>query len=453
MLPRLPRHMLLPRSLLLLPPLLIGATLPQILPAPATAQMVLETTGRPITLFSGEGKLVQLDSPASSVFLADPETADVEVKSPTLLYVYGKAMGETTLFVIDEADQVALSSALRVSINIDALSRAAHAAVRQGSFGVTEVDGAVLLTGQVETIADAQQIETVVRALSGTKVPIINSLGLTTPPQINLQVRIAEVSRTVTNDLSSVWTEGLTGGTSVSGGFAIASDFQIGDALLGVSLEALQTQGLVTILSEPNLTARSGDTASFLAGGRFPYQTTDGSDNVSVTFEPYGVELEFTPEVMRTNQIKLNVNTKIRELDFSSGSQTGTQDLPLILERSAATTIEVGSGQSFAIAGLFSASTQQDVDKVPGLGDLPLIGALFRSTSYQQGKTELVIIVTPYIVAPGDPKRFRTPVDRFAPATATEQMLLGKFDAGQEAGGSASVSVRSINGKAGLLLQ
>ncbi|WP_010141894.1 type II and III secretion system protein family protein [Oceanicola sp. S124] len=437
------------------PPLLALATAAGLAdPASLAAQTVLETTGRPITMFAGEGKLVQLDTPASSVFLADPETADVEVKSPTLLYLYGKSMGETTLFVIDDTDQVALSSLLRVTLNAEALSRAAHAAVRRGSFSVTEVDGAILLSGMVETIGDAQQIETVVRALAGPGAPIVNSLHLSTPPQVNLQVRIAEVSRTVTNDLSSVWGEGITGGAGVAGGFAVASDFQIGDALLGLSLEALQTQGLVTILSEPNLTARSGDTASFLAGGRFPYQTSGGSsDRVSVTFEPFGVELEFTPEVMRTNQIKLNVNTKIRELDFSNGSQTGAQNLPLILERSAETTIEVGSGQSFAIAGLFSASTQQDIDKIPGLGDLPLLGALFRSTSFQQGKTELVIIVTPYIVAPGDPASFKTPVDRYAPATATEQMLLGKFEGSRGGDGSAAVSVRSINGKAGLLLQ
>ena len=439
---------------LLLPATLIGLAAPLALPPQAYAQTILETTGRPIDLFAGQGKLVQLDTPAHSVFLADPETADVEVKSQSLIYVYGKRLGETTLFVIDEADQVALSSTLRVTINADALNRAAHAAVPRGSFAVSEVDGAVMLSGAVATIGEAQRIEEIVRTLAGAETPIINSLHLTTPPQVNLQVRIAEVSRSVTNDLSTTWSDGLTGGVSIAGGYSVSGDFQVGDALFGLSLDALQAKGLVTILSEPNLTARSGDTASFLAGGRFPYQTSSGEgDNVTVAFEPYGVELEFTPQVMQTNQIKLNVDTKIRELDFSNGSTTGSQNLPLIRERSARTTIEVGSGQSFAIAGLFSSTTQQDIDKVPGLGDVPLLGALFRSTSYQQGETELVILVTPYIVEPGDPGQFKTPVDDFTPPDAAEQLLLGQFEGTPGGNGTPGVSVRNVNGKAGLLLQ
>nr|WP_229943998.1 hypothetical protein [Pseudosulfitobacter pseudonitzschiae] len=138
-----------------------------------------------------------------------------------------------------------------------------------------------------------------------------------------------------------------------------------------MTLEALMNEGLVTILSEPNLTARSGDKASFLAGGRFPYQTQAGDGEVRVVFEPFGVELDFEPEVQRSDKIKLVVNTKIRELDFSKGSTTDLQNLPLILERSAATTIEVSSGQSFAIAGLFKATSQQNIKQIPGLGKFP----------------------------------------------------------------------------------
>jgi len=156
---------------------------------------------------------------------------------------------------------------------------------------------------------------------------------------------------------------------------------------------------------------------------------------------------------LRSNQIKLNVRTQIRELDFSSGSQTNTQNFPLILERSASTTIEVGSGQSFAIAGLFSASTQQDVKDVPGLGDIPILGALFRSTSYQKGESELVIIVTPYIVKPASPDKFKTPLDHFAPANSLDRSLLGAFSAGEPIEGNAPVSVKNINGNAGFLLQ
>lgn len=431
---------------------LLAASALALVPDRGQAQTVIEATGRPVDLFAGEGKLIRLEQPSGTVFLANPEIADVEVKSPHLVYVYGKAMGETTLFVLDDSEAVTLSSAIKVTPNIAALSSAAHFAVPHGDYRVRETDGVIVLSGRVPTLGDAQRIETVVRSLAGEAVPLVNSLALDTPAQVNLQVKIAEVSRTVTEDLGTGWTapgEGLNGGSSLSGGFALNTSFRVGSQLQGVSLEALKQEGLVTILSEPNLTARSGDKARFLAGGRFPYQTWVSETETKVVFEPYGVELEFQPEVMQSNKIKLEVDTKVRELDFASGSETGVQQLPLILERSAATTIEVGSGQSFAIAGLFKATSQQTVEDVPGLGDIPLLGALFRSTSYQSGESELVIIVTPYLVEPGSPKNFHTPVEGFASADTLRRHLNGQLSVEDE----GAVSVRNIHGKAGLLLQ
>lgn len=431
-----------------------GSTL--FLPVKGHSQVVIEATGKPIRLYPGEGKLIRLDHPSSTVFLANPVVADIEVKSANLVYLYGKAAGKTTLFALDELDNVTLSSVVNVTLNVDALNRAAKSAVPHGSFQIRESEGAMVMSGRVPSLGDSQQIERVLRALSGQDVPIINSLKLDNPAQVNLQVKIAEVSRTVTEDLGTNWTalgNGVNGGTGSPGGFALNTDFTVGSQLQGVSLEALQQEGLVTILSEPNLTARSGDKASFLAGGRFPYQTAASDDRVEVVFEPYGVELEFQPEVLQSNKIKLEVDTKVRELDFSNGSTSNSQGLPLILERSAATTIEVGSGQSFAIAGLFKATSQQTIDEVPGLGQVPLLGALFRSTSYQSGESELVIIVTPYLVEPGNPKKFRTPVDGFRPAGALRRNLTGALSVGVPVEDDKAVSVKSINGNAGLLLQ
>ncbi len=424
---------------------------------PVFGQEIVETKSRPIDLFAGQGKLIKLDTPATTVFLANPDVADVEVKSPQLIYVYGKAIGDTTLFVIDEADEVTLSSAINVSYNVGALSSAAKASLPKGNFAVKEAGGAIVITGQVNTISDAEQVQSVVQQIAGDAATVVNSLALQTPPQINLQVKIAEVSRTVTEDLGVTWTtlsgNGFYGGQGVDGGYGISGNIRNGSTNIGVTLEALKGQGLVTILSEPNLTARSGDKASFLAGGRFPYQTTNVDNGTSVIFEPYGVTLDFVPEVLRADRIKLNVNTQIRELDFSNGSTSNTQNVPLILERSASTTIEVGSGQSFAIAGLFSASTQQNVAEVPGLGDIPLLGALFRSTSFQKGETELVIIVTPYIVEPSSPNKLKTPLDRFAPANSIARNLMGEFTTGVPMESGAPVSVKNINGNAGFLLQ
>ncbi|WP_226550968.1 type II and III secretion system protein family protein [Celeribacter naphthalenivorans] len=450
---------------LFLSTLLLSLTL-----APAQAQTLVETRNRAIDLFAGQGKLIKLDSPAETVFLANPEVADIEIKSPKLLYIYGKSIGETTLFVIDDTEEVTLSSAVNVSFNMEAMTRAARAAQPGGSFSVTEIGGAIVLSGSVDTIGEAEKVETVVRQLAGADATVVNSLSLNTPAQINLQVKIAEVSRTVTEDLGVSWNvltghtfsnsayvAGFSGGSGVDGGYSLSGTtfrpFSTGGLEVGVTLEALKGQGLLTILSEPNLTARSGDKASFLAGGRFPYQTTQDDDTATVLFEPFGVELEFLPEVLRADQIKLNVRTQIRELDFSNGSQTNTQNVPLIRERSASTTIEVGSGQSFAIAGLFSASTQQDVEQVPGLGDIPLLGALFRSTRFQKGESELVIIVTPYIVEPAAPGQFKTPLDKFSPANSLDRNFLGALSSGEPISKDGPVSVKNINGNAGFLLQ
>ncbi|WP_417812606.1 type II and III secretion system protein family protein [Thalassospira alkalitolerans] len=413
---------------------------------PAVAQTLIETRSRDIDLFAGQGKLIRLDAPAETVFLANPDVADVEIKSPKLLYIYGKQIGETTLFVIDDQEEVTLSSAVEVSVNMKALGSAAHATVPNGTFSVSEAGGAIILSGRVGTITDAERIESVVRQLAGDTVTVVNSLALETPPQVNLQVRIAEVSRSVSEDLGVNWT---TSSGSISNDGGLKTAFSISG-----TIEALKSRGLVTILSEPNLTARSGDKASFLAGGRFPFQTvSEGDDSSSVQFESFGVELEFLPEVLRSDQIKLNVRTQIRELDFSNGSTSNTQNIPLILERSASTTIEVGSGQSFAIAGLFSATTQQDLNEVPGLSDIPILGALFRSSSYQSGETELVIIVTPYIVAPAAPDKFKTPLDGFTPAGTLDRQFLGSFSFGVPTSKNGPVSVKNINGNAGFLLQ
>jgi len=420
---------------------------------PARAQTQIAAQGAAIGLFAGEGKLIKLDTPAETVFLADPNVADIEMKSPRLLYVYGKAMGETTLFAIGSGEEVVLSKLVNVTLNIDTLNRAAKATVRSGGYAVSQLGSVVVLNGIVKTIGDAQRLEDVIQSMVGEDVKVVNGLSLETPTQINLQVKIAEVSRTISEDLGVQWStlsgNGLNGGGGPTGGYSLATSVTRGSFQASITLEALKEQGLASILSEPNLTSRSGDKASFLAGGRFPYRVIDADGREGVQFEPYGVELEFQPEVLRADQIKLDVSTSIRELDFSAGAL----DQPQILERSASTTIEVGSGQSFAIAGLFKATSQQNVEKVPGLGDVPVLGALFRSTSYQKGETELVIIVTPYIVEPTLPKKMKTPLDDFATTNSFQRNILGQLSLGVPEKKGGSVSIHSINGKAGFLLQ
>ncbi|WP_394444271.1 pilus assembly protein N-terminal domain-containing protein, partial [Sulfitobacter sp. M23508] len=181
---------MLPTPAKLLTLLLLG-TGAMALPKATPAQTLIETTGRPIDLFAGEGKLVKLDTPSQTVFLADPEIADVEIKSPNLVYIYGKAMGETTLFVIDTDDEVSVASSVKVTTNVGALNNAAQASVPGNAFSVVEVDGALVLSGRVGTLQEAEQVERVVQRLAGETVPVVNGLALDTPPQVNLQVKIA----------------------------------------------------------------------------------------------------------------------------------------------------------------------------------------------------------------------------------------------------------------------
>ena len=192
------------------------------IPGTAPAQTVIASQGRAIDLFAGEGKLVKLDAPVETIFLADPSVADIELKSPSLLYIYGKATGETTLFAIGAGEEVTLSSSIEVTLNIDALQRAAKAAVRGNRYAVSQVGNAVVLNGNVTTIGDAQRLEDVVKRLAGETVTVVNGLSLDTPAQINLQVKIAEVSRTIAEGLGVTWStlsgNGLNGGAGINGG-------------------------------------------------------------------------------------------------------------------------------------------------------------------------------------------------------------------------------------------
>jgi pilus assembly protein CpaC len=186
-------------------------------------------------------------------------------------------------------------------------------------------------------------------------------------------------------------------------------------------LQALAEEGLVTIMAEPNLTARSGEAATFLAGGEFPYQTVS-DDGTNTEFKDFGISLNFTPTVVDGDRISLTVGTEVSDLHFDPQS-----DVPSLTTRRAETTVDLASGQSFAIAGLMENNSSQTGSKMPALGTIPVVGALFRSSAYQRGQSELVVIVTPVIVNPTSPRAVATPVDTYVPPNDFERILLGRF--------------------------
>lgn len=406
-----------------------------------------------ISLSVGAGQLVRTDADFVNVFVANPQVADVQVASSRVLYLTATGIGETTIFVLGEGDEVLMSADVRVTHNARALSAALAQVAPGQSIQARSIENSLVVTGRVLSAEQAEDVMRVAGQFAELE-RIINRLDIAEPQQVNLQVRIAEVSRNMDRQLGIRWNElgiangvSFRGGTGVTGGFGVDVNRTFNGGLnLSVMLEALSEEGLATILAEPNLTARSGEPASFLAGGEFPFQSVDADGNPETDFKDFGIGLSFTPTVIDGNRISLNVAVEASDLDFSRG--TG---VPSLSTRRATTVVDLGSGQSFAIAGLIEDSSSQDVARVPGLGSIPILGALFRSTGFQRGQTELVILVTPTLVQPSRPEDLRTPVDDFTPPNDFERILLGRF----EGSGATrdTIGDRRLNGPAGFAFE
>jgi pilus assembly protein CpaC len=263
----------------------------------------------------------------------------------------------------------------------------------------------VAARGRAGSVEEALDVQNAAETFSPPDQPPINNSTIGGSQQINIRVRFAEVSR---DDVQRL---GI--GSSGGGGIAFGGSGSEVDALVG----AMQRNGMMTILAEPNLTAASGRTASFLAGGEIPIPTPGNqAGQITVTYKPFGVSLEFTPTLIRTNRIALRVKPEVSSLSRVGAVKSNGIDLPSLMVRRADTTVEVASGQTFAIAGLFQRQMSLDFDRTPELADLPILGTLFRSARYRRDETELVILITPMLVKPVRDRGLATPLDRPAPA-------------------------------------
>lgn len=417
----------------------------------AQAQDLLAVDDQEIRLKMTEAKILRLDRPAATVFLSDPGIAEIDLQTARYIYIVGKSVGRTSLFVLGEDEELLLSTTIAVGIDQQQLSRAVHHSVSGGNIAVSTIDGAIFLNGTVKTPEDLDAAEEVLAALTGPAAVIVNRLEVEQAAQVNLQVKIAEVSRSVGEDLGLSISRLNSGGAITPPNSGITNGFAINVAPSGLDvnflLEALSQKDLVTILSEPNLTARSGETANFLAGGQIPFRVGDSEDDTRIELQPYGVELEFTPVVHERGRIEIQLKTRVREVDSSSTSTANSDIGPSLTERSASTTVDIGSGQSFAIAGMFQSSTEQALRGAPGLVNLPIIGALFRSSRYSSGETELVIVVTPYLVEPVNPRDIATPMDNFDPVeNGAAQWLQGRFTKPLKPGHKRPTRIRATGG-------
>jgi pilus assembly protein CpaC len=432
------------------------ATGPALAEAARSAKPAAASPAGALSLTISQGKLVTLPGAAASVFVADPAIANVQVPMPNKVFVFGIKAGRTTVYAL-AADGTQLASFLVVVHNdTTAVEQSLLATPDTGGVNATSTDTGVTLRGMLPNPeAAATAVNSAGAAIAeGQKVE--DETHVKDSAQVMLQVRIAEVSRSITKDLglnlNTAFTQGGFSIGAISGRQTFSNStpqlFQIptnGDYSLLSSfsgryfsmqnvIDALAQEGLITVLAEPNLTTVSGQPASFIAGGEFPIPISQSSGTqtptITVEFKQYGVSLDFVPTVYDSNHISLKVRPEVSEITDVGAVSLNGLTIPALTVRRADTTIELGSGESFAIGGLLQNSSNTTLSKYPGLGDLPVLGALFRSTNFQKNESELVIIVTPYIVHPiDDPRKLHIPTDALRPPSDIERLFMNRVTA------------------------
>jgi pilus assembly protein CpaC len=430
-----------------------------------------------LLLAVGESRVVNLPDNLSDVVIANPAVLDVHVRSQRQIYLIAKAPGETNVFVTTAAGTMLYANAVRVGNNLTSLDQMLKLAMPEAAVQISTMNGMVLLTGTVAAPEDAAEAERLVQAFSGKDTTVVSRVRTATPLQVNLQVRIAEVNK---NFVKSIGVNLINSQRLVSGmlfgigqgnpgtiSYLPVSDPNTGKVLVdpntgraivdtsynfaykatGTSLgfaghlfgmdlmgtlDLAETQGLAATLANPNLTALSGETASFLAGGEIPIPIASSLGNVSIEYKQYGVSLAFTPTVLTDGRISMRVRPEVSQLDDSAAVKLNGFSIPGVSTRRAETTIELGSGQSFIIGGLLSNSSGNSVSKAPFLGDLPILGNLFKSQQWRRQETELVIVVTPYLVRPVDAREIALPTDGYRNATDMQRILGNQLHDGQK---------------------
>jgi len=418
-----------------------------------------------VYLSKGRSQLLTLPAPIAEVFITNDAVADIKVKSPTQLYVYGKEKGETSFYVTGNDGRVIYSADIRVAQNINSIEEILKAAMPESDISVVMAGQTMLLLGTAASPEDSAQAQSIADSMINPginlsdpaalrDIVVINRLRVATPMQVTLQVRIAEVNRSLIKEFNSslrtldstsgfkfgitqgrdgVSLNGAGGGTINPIGGTLTTLGFLGKLFgldIGTALDIGETQGFVSTLASPSLTALSGQTANFLAGGQLPIPVrtpvSGGGYITTVEFKPYGVNLTFTPKVMADGRISLAVSPEVSDLDFSNSVTIDGATIPSLSTRSAKTMVELGSGQSFVIGGLLRTTGGNTLTKTPGIGDVPVLGALFRSNSYRRNETELIIVVTPYLVKPVSADKIVLPTDGYRSPTDAGRLLLNE---------------------------
>lgn len=388
---------------------------------------------------------IEVNADLGDIVIADNKIADAQPMTDRTLYVIGKGTGTTSVNLFS-ADRRSLGVIeVEVGVDIDDMALAIRQVAPKSRVTIGSVNGKVRLGGRVKDGATLAKILDVAQQYGPDTV--INSVEVEDSQQVNLEVRVLEVSRNAGRELGvsiRAASDGSTSGNGFLSGPAFAGAlFATGNAPFAsliarvidagvnvdVLIRALEDKRLARRLAEPNLTALSGETASFLAGGEVPIPVAQDDDEITIEFKEYGVKLNFTPIVLQDSKINLRLNPEVSEVDPTTTIRMRDIEIPAFITRKASTVVELRDGQSFAIAGLLQSNNRKLQSQVPWLGQIPVLGALFRSSSYIKNETDLVIIVTPRLVRPAAPgQQVATPLDKNRPANDPEFFLLGQLE-------------------------
>ena len=467
---------------------LVGLTLgamPMVIAAPGpasadTLRVVKRGTNSKLDVPMNRAVVVESDIPFAELSIANPGIADISSLSDRTIYVLGKSPGLTTLTLLDAAGQLITNVDVRVAADVSEFKERLRQILPGEKIEVRTANDGIVLSGVVSSTQRLQRALDLAERYAPERVSNLMSVGGI--QQVMMKVRFAEMQRNVSKSLgSSLALNGAIGGTGINGGTgtlntspgvtnalggsiptvnqnagAVLFGFNAGSTQVGILLEALEEKGVVRFLAEPNLVALSGQEAKFLAGGEYPVPVAQSGDRISIEFKPFGVELTFVPRVVDKKLINLEMNAAVSAIDPTNSIALGNGvEIAAFTRRETSTTVEMRDGESFAIAGLLTDDFTDNSRQLPWIGDVPVLGALFRSADYQRSQTELVIIVTAHLVTPTRGEALVLPTDRIKPPSEKDLFLHGRTADGTrtpQKGAAGEVAKQDFQGSYGYVL-
>jgi len=445
-----------------------------------TLRVMSGSTSAPLSVPMNRAVVVESDQPFSELSIANPGIADITTLSDKTIYVLGKLPGRTTMTILGPDGKLISNVEVQVTPDIAEFKERLKQILPGESIEVRTANDGIVLSGTVSSTAKLDRALDLAKRYAGDRVSNLMTVGGT--QQVMLKVRFAEMQRSVSKNLAaslgvrgtvgggkaatgvvtgtgnfssaSAITNAFDGGTMpLSGGKgALGLGFTAGNLEFAVLLEALESKGMVRTLAEPNLTALSGQQAKFLAGGEYPIPVIDStSGGISIEYKPFGVEMAFTPRVVDGDLINLEIAASVSAIDTSVTMSNGSFSVNAFKKRETSTTVEMRDGESFAIAGLLQDDFNDLNDQIPWLGDVPVLGALFRSASFERHQSELVIIVTPHLVTPTRGEALALPTDRVKLPSESDLFLFGKT--AKTSGAAAEVAKQDFSGSYGYVME